>query len=183
MSVLMCVLMCVLAGRILNDDSSLAAAGYEEQQRLHVFGPCPLQLKVECLIDGKKVHCMYDGADTDSVAEVLHAAAASLKLAVGEWHLCRDEGRTDVLAPSTTLQSNGVGNRTKLWLGSVGGQRLVSVVSQQELNSMSGAASSVKPESSQSFWGGDKATQMDMMLAALRGLDAMTGGGVDYVGR
>ena len=175
--------MCVLAGRILNDHSSLAAAGYEEQQCFHVVASFSLQLKVECLIDGKKVHCVYDGAYTDTVDAVLHAAAASLQLEAADWHLCRDEGRTDILAPSTTLQSNGVGNRTKLWLGSVGGQRLVSVVSQQELNSMSGAASSVKPESSQSFWGGDKATQMDMMLAALRGLDAMTGGGVDYVGR
>ncbi len=94
--VLMCVLMCVLAGRILNDDNSLAAAGYEEQQRLHV---------------------------------------------------------------------------------------LVSAVSQQESNLMSGAASIVNPESSQLFWGGDKSTEMNMMLAALRGLDKMTGGGVDYVGR
>jgi hypothetical protein len=88
--------MCVLAGRILNDDSSLAAAGYEEQQRLYV---------------------------------------------------------------------------------------LVSAVSQQESISRSGAASSVNAESSQPFWGGDKATEMNMMLAALRGLDKMTGGGVDYVGR
>ncbi len=175
--------MCVLAGRILNDHSSLAAAGYEEQQCFHVVASFSLQLKVECLIDGKKVHCVYDGAYTDTVDAVLHAAAASLQLEAADWHLCRDEGRTDILAPSTTLELNGVVNRTKLWLGNVGGQRLVSAVSQQELKSMGGAASSAKPESPQRFWGGDKATEMNMMLSVLRGVDEMSGGGLDYVGR
>jgi hypothetical protein len=179
----MCLLMCLLAGKILNDDSSLAGAGYEEQQRLHVFASCPLQLKVECLIDGKKVHCVYDGGATDSVAAVLHAAAASLKLAAADWHLCRDEGRTDILALSSTLELNGVGNRTKLWLGNVGGQRLVSTVSQQELNSMSGAVSSNKQASFQPLGVRDRASELSMMVAALKGLDEATGGGVDYVGR
>jgi hypothetical protein len=175
--------MCVLAGRILNDDCSLAAAGYEEQQCLNVVASFSLQLKVECLIDGKKVHCIYDGAATDTVAAVLHAAAASLKLAAADWHLCRDEGRTDILAPSTTLELNDVRSRTKLWLGNVGGQRLVSAVSEQELNSMSGAASNDKRASFLPFIERDKASELSMMVAALKGLDELTGGGVDYVGR
>ena len=77
------------------------------------------RLKVECLIDGKKADYVHTGAPTDPISSVLEASVTKFGLNVSEWNLCKDEGRTDVLAPSSSLEFNGLKSGLKLWLGKV----------------------------------------------------------------
>ena len=78
-----------------------------------------LRLKIECFMDGRKTDCLHSAAPSDLVSDVLHASASKLGLNASDWNLCKNEGRTDVLSPSSTLESNGVKNMLKLWLGKV----------------------------------------------------------------
>jgi hypothetical protein len=77
------------------------------------------RLKVECLIDGKKADYVHTAAPTDLVTSVLEASASKFGVKASEWNVCKDEGRTDVLVPSTSLEFNGLKNGMKLWLGKV----------------------------------------------------------------
>ena len=78
-----------------------------------------LKLKVECLIDGKNSDFTHIAAPSDLVSSILLASVAKLGVNASEWNVCKDQGRKEVLAPSTTLESNGVKTNAKLWLGKV----------------------------------------------------------------
>ena len=78
-----------------------------------------LRLKVECLIDGKMTSFVHTASPSDLVSAVLQASATQLRLNASQWNVCKNEGRTDILAPATTLESNGIKSGSKLWLGKV----------------------------------------------------------------
>ncbi len=78
-----------------------------------------VKIKVECLVDGKVSNHQQSFAPSDLVSAVIQAAATAFGLNASAWNLCKDQGRTDVLVPSTTLESNGYKGAHKLWLGKV----------------------------------------------------------------
>ena len=78
-----------------------------------------VRVKVECLIDGKISNFTHTAAPLDLVSAVLQASVAQFHINASEWNVCKDQGRKDVLAPSTTLEFNGVKNGSRLWLGKV----------------------------------------------------------------
>ncbi len=78
-----------------------------------------LNFKVECLLDGKLVSFVQRFAPSDLVSTVLQVAATQLSLNPSEWNVCRDPGGTQVLAPSTTLESHCFPKSTKIYLGKV----------------------------------------------------------------
>ena len=78
-----------------------------------------VRIKVECLIDGKISNFTHTAEPSDLVAAVLQASVAQFHINASEWNVCKDQGRKDVLAPSTTLEFNGVKNGSRLWLGKV----------------------------------------------------------------
>ena len=78
-----------------------------------------LRLKIECFMYGRKTDCLHSAAPSDLVSDVLHASASKLGLNASDWNLCKNEGRTDVLAPSSSLEFNGLKSGLKLWLGKV----------------------------------------------------------------
>ena len=78
-----------------------------------------LRLKIECFMDGRKTDCLHSAEPSDLVSDILNASASKLGLNASDWNLCKNEDRTDVLGPSSTLESNGVKSGLKLWLGKV----------------------------------------------------------------
>ena len=78
-----------------------------------------LRLRVECLIDGKISGFTHIAAPSDLVSSVLLASVAELRVNASEWNVCKDQGRKEVLVPTTTLESNEVKSGAKLWLGKV----------------------------------------------------------------
>jgi hypothetical protein len=78
-----------------------------------------VRLKVECLIDGKISNFTHTAAPSDLVSAVLQASVSQFRINASEWNVCKDQGRKEVLDPSTTLEFNGVKNGSRLWLGKV----------------------------------------------------------------
>jgi hypothetical protein len=78
-----------------------------------------IRLKIECLIDGKLTSFVHTASSSDLVSAVLQASAAQFQLNASDWNLCKNEGRTEILAPTTTLESNSVKSGSKIWLGKV----------------------------------------------------------------
>ena len=78
-----------------------------------------LKLKVECLLDGKVVNFVQLFAPSDLVSTVLQVAATQFSLNPSEWNVCSDQGGTQVLDPSTTLEFNRYTAGKKLFLGKV----------------------------------------------------------------
>ena len=78
-----------------------------------------VKIKVECLVDGKVSNHQQTFAPSDLVSTVIQASATTFGLNASGWNLCKDQGRTDVLIPSTSLESNGLKAAHKLWLGKV----------------------------------------------------------------
>ena len=77
------------------------------------------RLNVQGLIGGKNTHCVLTVASSDLVSAVLQESALQLELVASDWNLYKNEGRTDVLDPSTTLEFNGLKGNLKLFLGKV----------------------------------------------------------------
>ena len=71
------------------------------------------------MIDGKVSGFTHNAAPSDLVSSILLAAVAQLRVNASEWNVCKDQGRKEVLALTSTLESNKVISGAKLWLGKV----------------------------------------------------------------